>query len=86
MTLSSLVMVCGVFSLTCTCWRVIAVQQDGGRRGRVTNHADRVDSVPFVCDGVALAKEHVAEMRATVSTHGLKGRALGAAVHVTVVS
>jgi hypothetical protein len=52
----------------------------------VTHHADRVDSVPFVCDGVALAKEHVAEMRATVCTHGLKSRALGAAVDVAVVS
>jgi hypothetical protein len=52
----------------------------------MAHHADRVDSVPFVCDGVALAKEHVTEMRATVSTHGLKSRALGAAMDVAVLS
>ena len=48
-----------------------------------THHADRVDSVPLVCDGVALAKEHVAKVGAAVAAHCLEGRALGTAKHVT---
>jgi hypothetical protein len=42
--------------------------------------------VPLVCDGVALAKENVAEVRAAVGAKGFKSRALSPAVHVAFVA
>ena len=56
----------------------------GNLKGITTNHADRVDSVPLVCDGVALAKEHMAKVGAAVAAHCLESRALGTAEHVAV--
>lgn len=57
-----------------------------GRQAGMTNHADRVDSVPLVCDGVTLAKKYVAEVRPAVATQGLEGRALCAAEDVAFIA
>ena len=51
---------------------------EGPKEG-LANHADRVDSVPFIGHCVAFAKEHVAQVRAAVAAQGLESRALGSA-------
>ncbi len=60
--------------------------EDGWKKWGLTNHADRVDSVPFVGDCVAFAKKHMAQVRAAIVAHGLQSGALGSTEYMAFFS